>query len=295
MSKHSLYEQWLPLYAAGKLKEKDSRRLEVHLAVCPLCQADLALWQSTSTAIRASNNKLKAPECLSDNAVQYLRMKNRPGLVSSIKSIIELLKAQAILIRQEMWPASAIVMLIGIAACWLLEGFGFIYFLSPLVAATSLALIFGPENDPALELTCATPYSPWKILLARLSLVSGYNFVLALLCTVILNWLIPTDALGTLILGWLGPVAFLSALALFLSIWLGTSKATAVVYALWILQYIPFEIYGSLTMTNFWNILITAYQDFWHEPVLLLCLAAVVMLVTLMSANRAPRLVTLVG
>jgi hypothetical protein len=295
MNKHTIYEQRLALYAAGKLPEKDYRKMEAHLAECPICQADLALWQSTSSAICTMNQSVKAPESLSENTVQYLRTKNRPGLGSSLRSIAELLKAQSVLIRQEMWPASAIVMLIGIAACWLLMDFGFIYFLSPLVAATSLALIFGPENDPALELTCATPYSPWKILLARLSLVSGYNFGLALLCTVILNWLIPTDALGTLVLGWLGPVSFLSALALFLSIWIGTSKATAVVYALWILQYIPFEIFGSLTFVNFWNSIITAYKDFWHEPILLLSLAAVVMLATLLSANRAPRLVILAG
>ncbi len=295
MSKHTLYEQWLVLYVTGKLPKKEYRKMEDHLADCPVCQADLALWQSSSTAIRSLNQSVKSPESLSENAVQYLRTKNRPGILSSLMSIVELLKAQSVLIRQEMWPASAIVMLIGIAACWLLQGFGFIFFLSPLVAATSLALIFGPENDPALELTCATPYSPWKILLARLSLVSGYNFILALGCTLILNWLLMAEPLGTLVLGWLGPVSFLSALALLLSIWIGTSKATAVVYALWILQYIPFEIFGSLPLVNFWNNLINAYKDFWHEPILLLSLAAVVMLATLLSANRAPRLVTLAG
>lgn len=295
MSKHTLYEQWLPMYAAGKLTDKNSRKMEDHLTTCSVCQADLALWRSTAASILRVNQGVKAPESLPENAIQYLRTKNRPGLFSGMKSIVKLLKAQTILIRQEMWPASAIVMLIGIAACWLLDGFGFIYFLSPLVAATSLALIFGPENDPALELTCATPYSPWKILLARLSLVSAYNFVLAFGCSLILNWLIPTDTLGTLILGWLGPMTFLSALALFLSVWVGTSKATAIVYGLWILQYIPFDIFGSITFLNFWNDLILAYKNFWHEPILLFCLAAGVLLVTLLSANHSPRLVTLAG
>jgi hypothetical protein len=100
--------------------------------------------------------------------------------------------------------------------------------IAPLIAAGSLSLLFGPEHDPAHELTLSTPTSSWKLLLARLSIVSAYNLMLAIIAMLILMIAFPPGLLGTLALGMLAPMAFLSALALLLSIWIGTSNAIAI-------------------------------------------------------------------
>ncbi|HEX2995101.1 MAG TPA: hypothetical protein VHP14_09755 [Anaerolineales bacterium] len=55
----------------------------------------------------------------------------------------------------------------------------------------------------------------------------------------------PPDLLGVLALGMLAPMAFLSALALLLSIWIGTSNAIAISYILWLLQSIPYQSVGT--------------------------------------------------
>jgi ABC-type transport system involved in multi-copper enzyme maturation permease subunit len=99
---------------------------------------------------------------------------------------------------KKMWPASAGIMALGIITVLLSKETAFLTFITPLVAAASLAAIYGPQNDPASELTMAAPISPWKILLARLTLVSGYNLLLALVSSVVLLAVIPVGLLGTL-------------------------------------------------------------------------------------------------
>jgi hypothetical protein len=162
----------------------------------------------------------------------------------------------------------------------------FVYFVAPLVAAASLAILFSPEHDPALELTLSTPTSPWKVLLARLSIVSGYNLLLALAATIALLVIVPPELLGTLILGWLGPMTFLSALALLLSLWIGTSNAIVIAYGLWIMQYLPYRLVGAWMASPGWSSVILAYQRFWQSPILLLWLSILLFGLALWFADR---------
>jgi hypothetical protein len=186
-----------------------------------------------------------------------------------------------------MWPASAAVMALGAIVALISNHVEFIYFVAPLVAAASLAILFNPEHDPALELTLSTPTSPWKVLLARLSIVSGYNLLLALAATIALLVIVPPELLGTLILGWLGPMTFLSSLALLLSLWIGTSNAIVIAYGLWIVQYVPYRLAGAWMVSPGWVSFITTYQQFWQSPTLLLSLSILLFGLALWFANRA--------
>lgn len=281
---HENFETLLPLYAAGQLSETERAEIEAHLPVCADCQADLQLWQAVSGEIGRTNRALVAPPDLAELALEQTHAPNRLT-VAGLRAW-QLLHAQAFLVQREMWPAAALVMLMGVGVALIAERASVLYFLAPLMAASTLAMLHGPENDPALELSLATQTSPWKILLARLSLVSGYNLLLCLAASLIMLFILPPGLLGTLILGWLGPLTFLSALALLLSIWLGTSQAITITYSLWLLQYIPFKAMGLWFNSPSLDSTTLVYQQFWHSPLLLLPLSLLLVGLALWSANQ---------
>lgn len=297
---HERYEDLLPLFVAGQLDEAERAEMGNHLDACPDCQADLALWNAVSTEVRGTSRRASPPSAAVDAALARVRtapMKREQARGSSVlRRAWGLLRSQAFLVQREIWPASAAVMALGISVALLSEQIGAIYFLAPLVAAASLSMLFTPENDPAYELTLATPTSSWKVLLARLSIVSAYNLLLSLAAALALLVIVPPGFFGALILGWLAPMAFLSALALLLSLWIGTSNAIALTYILWIAQYLPHQAIGAWMASPAWRSAILAYQSFWHSPALLFLLSVLLALVALWSANRpAGRLVQEMG
>ncbi len=290
MNAHQRYEDWLPLYAAGQLDPFDRLEMELHLNACETCRADLDLWRAVGTEVTASSSEVLAPPGLAERALE--RVHAPSPFQRAFLRTASLLRAQVYLVRREMWPASAAVMAMGVIVTLLLKK-EVVHFVAPLVAAASLAAIFGPEHDPACELTRATPTSPWKVLLARLTLVHGYNLLLALASSLFLLTILPPALLWTLILGWLGPMTFLSALALLLSLWIGTGNSVAVAYGLWLIQFPRFEVAFSPSTAAAWTPILEAYRQFWSSPLLLIGLGLLLLIVALWSAGRsAPRLVT---
>jgi hypothetical protein len=192
-----------------------------------------------------------------------------------------------------MWPVSAAVMALGVIVALISKHTIILAVIAPLMAAASMASISGPQNDPASELTLSTSTSPWKILLARLALVSGYDLLLALSASLFLLAIIPAELFGMLILAWLGPLTFLSALALLLSMWIGTNNAVTLTYGLWLAQFIwPPKMLGSSSVTLIWETFLTGYQQFWQSPALLLLLALAVVCMALLSTRRAEPMYT---
>jgi hypothetical protein len=290
MNAHERYEDLLPLFVASQLSKAEQVEMNNHLATCADCQADLALWETVSAEIRETSRSAHPPADAVDAALSRVQRTSIKGKQVQGSNLIRyawgLLRAQASLVQREMWPASAAVMALGIIVSLISNHVEAIYFLAPLVAAASLSVLFSPEYDPAYELTLATPTSPWKVLLARLSIVSGYNLLLTLVAAVALLALVPPGLLGTLILGWLAPMAFLSTLALLLSLWIGTSNAIAVTYILWIAQYMPYQSIGAWMASPGWSSVILSYQRFWHSPALLFPLSLLLIGTVLWSANR---------
>jgi anti-sigma factor RsiW len=278
------HEEQIILYAADLLDEAERARFEKHLADCVECQADLLLWKAVADEIVASDAAEPAPAPLAERTLEQIQQPTAPRL--AFRRAFQLLRSQTFLVQCEMWPATASVMALGVIVALISGHAEFIYFIAPLIAAASLSLLFGPEHDPAHELALSTPTSSWKLLLARLSIVSAYNLVLALAALLILMIAFPPGFLGTLALGMLAPMAFLSALALLLSIWIGTSNAIAISYILWFLQSIPYQFIGAWTVSPAWSSFLLAYREFWRSPMLLFAFSVPLLLIALWSANR---------
>jgi hypothetical protein len=278
------HEEEVILYAANQLDAGERARFEKHLADCADCQADLTLWTLAAQEIRTADSAKVAPPHLADSAIERIHRPTAPR--AALRRAIQLLRSQAPLVQREMFPATAAVMALGVIVAVISKHAEFIYFLAPLMAAASLSILFGPEHDPAHELALSTPTSSWKLLLARLSIVSAYNLLLALAAMLVLMLAFPVDLIGTLTLGLLAPMAFLSALALLLSMWIGTSNAIAISYFLWLAQSVPFQSVGTWTASPVWESFLRAYREFWHSPMLLLALTVPVLFIALLSANR---------
>lgn len=279
------HEEQLILYVANQLGEDERAEFETHMAGCMNCQADLELWTMVSDEITASGSAVQAPTHLAASALEVI---SRPSkLTRAFRGTVQLLWAQSFLVHREMFPASAAVMAITTIVALLSKHIEVVYFIAPMVAAASLAILFGPEQDPAHELILATATSPWKILLARLSIVSAYNLLLILVVAMILLFLVPINLFGTMIFGWLAPMTFLSVLALLLSLWLGTSNAVTITYLLWIAQYVPYKSIGAWMVSPEWSSAIAAYQHFWHSPLILFMLSLPLLAITLWSTKRS--------
>jgi hypothetical protein len=282
-------ESLLPLHAAGRLDAAAWAEVDAHLAGCATCRADLELWSAVAAEILSNSRRAVPAPDLPDRALARARgqaISARGGLSAAFRRTWELLRAQFFLVKHEMWPVSAAVMLIG-AAVALLSGYAeAVYFIAPPAAAASLAALFGPEHDPAYELVMSTPTSPWRVMLARLSIVSAYNLLLALAASLALLAILPAGMLGSIILGWLCPMAFLSALALLLSIRFGTGNAIALAYGLWIANYIPFQFFTGPGGSPVWEGILLTYRSFWGNSLLLLSLSVLLTLAALWSSGR---------
>ncbi|MBN1486410.1 MAG: zf-HC2 domain-containing protein [Anaerolineae bacterium] len=287
MNEHLNYMDWVPLYVAGTLDAEQCQELERHLQTCSECRAELAFWKSVSGTLIAENQDIAAPSDLVDRALAQVHTPQRHPV--AFHYLLQLLKAQVPLVRRDIWPTSIGVMVLGYILAVIACDIAVIHFMAPLVAAACVALVYGPENDPAVELLLSTPTSPQQVLLSRLVLVFGFNLLLMLVATLGLLPFLSTGVLGDLILGWLGPMTFLSAVALLGSLWIGSMNAITLSYCVWLGRYLgqgsvnhPLSrllLYPVVSQSFYY------YQQFWNSPVLLLSLAFVLVLVALYSVK----------
>ncbi|MCB9451573.1 MAG: hypothetical protein H6672_09040 [Anaerolineaceae bacterium] len=134
-----------------------------------------------------------------------------------------LLRAQLRVVRGEIWWSTALVMLLGVVvtlATYDPASPGLLPFtvLSPIMAAVGVALLYDSDIQLVLELESTTPVSTRLLLLARLTLVFGFNLFLGSVGSVALALFQSDLSLWPLILSWLAPMTFLSCFAFFLSV-----------------------------------------------------------------------------
>jgi len=280
---HQRINELLPEYTAGSLRSEQRCQVELHLRECDQCREDLALWHLVSNEIQAQNRPLQVSTSFAERVLSRSQRQIRSSVSHShqpgspwlrLNRAWLLLQSQAPLVRREIWPASAAVLLIGFAVTILSGQWRFLGALAPLVAAGAIAALYGTENDPALELTLSTPTSQRQILMARIVLVFTYNLVLAALANFALLPFNPSLLPGVLVLEWLGPMAFLSGAALLLSLWVGTGSAVTITYLAWLAQlaaqnalHNP-DVVGIPTPVLFQ--ILAGYLSFWANPMLLL-------------------------
>jgi hypothetical protein len=292
MSDHDLLNQYLPLYVSGQLDEAHQRTLAAHLLTCAECQADLAVWRAAAAEIKTADEVLVAPAGLALKALKQVQA--RPRRVALLPRAVQMLLAQAPLVRRDIWPASAAVIAIGYFMSIAAGNAAVIRVLAPLVAAACIAVIYGAENDPALELALSTPTSPRQILLARLALVFGYNFLLALVASLALLPVLPAIKTGTLeglVLGWLGPMTLLSSAALLLSLVTSAGAAVTLTYLAWLAQFVPDNLarIPNLAVLDEIQTALGWYQQFWQQPGILAGLSILLLALTVWIAGRRER------
>ncbi|MBZ0284165.1 MAG: hypothetical protein K8L97_25730 [Anaerolineae bacterium] len=134
-----------------------------------------------------------------------------------------LLRSQIRVVRREIWAATLLTMLLGILVTLgtytgTSEQTLPIVILAPVVAAIGVAFLYDNDSEQMMELENSTPASVRMLLLARLTLVFGFNLALGMTASLLLSLVYADVLLLPLIMSWLVPMSFLSALAFFSSV-----------------------------------------------------------------------------
>lgn len=225
MSCEDPIHELLPWYVNGTLEAGDMAQVGAHLQGCAACRTRVAALQGLAGSLAAR----PLPARLPDIEVVLARLPRRPSIRHASAWAWLLLRAQARVVRGEIWVASALVMTLGLLVTLAIQAALPLALVAPLVAAAGIAFLYGPAADPALEIELTTPASPRVVLLARLGLVFGFDLGLGLAASVVLALLLPAVSLWPLVLTWLAPMAFLSALAFLLTVLTADSALGALV------------------------------------------------------------------
>lgn len=152
-----------------------------------------------------------------------------------------MLRSQVRTIYRHIWIASLLVLALGMVVTLAQQETTTLAFalLAPVVAAFGVALIYTHETQLILELEESTLASANLLLLARLTLIFGFNLMVSLGFSVILALLRTDISLAPLVFSWFGPMTFLSALAFLLSVCLvDTLAASLFSISLWFLHIV---------------------------------------------------------
>jgi hypothetical protein len=205
------------------------------------------------------------------------------GLQGRLIGLGLVLVAQARVLRPAVWIASAAAIALAVLyALTLPRAIGeqdVLVFALPLIAATGVTFLYGPETDAGLELALATPTSPRIVLLSRFALLFGFDVSLALGAVLLAG--ARGAGVWTLTLAWLAPMALLSALSLALSVFLGPATAAGGAAAVWLSRIVHFDGGVSLRL---------APSPVWPSSPLALALALGVLVVAIYLAPRSERL-----
>lgn len=241
----------LPAYVNRRLDVSSARLVREHLSSCASCRLELATWEAlkeTANQVYAATphpapqlmDQVWARIAASEEEVQMvqrwspLRLLRRGWLV---------FRAQIPLIHKSLWIASALVCLFGLVMTVLMAphtlaqrhwaGNLLVLFIV-VVGASGSAFIYGSAVDPGFELAIATPTSVRYMMICRMVIVLGYNFLLGMLASAAFATVYGGGFWGMVQL-WLGPLLFLSSLCLTISLFAGSTFAlicTAIVEAL---------------------------------------------------------------
>lgn len=284
-------KDWLPAYAAGSLRDTDHERVRAHLADCQRCRADLAAWQVIADAV--------VPGAPTPDAARAVRaalarsaLEEPIGLPGDghptrrLRLLAALVVAEARLIRLAVPIASALVMALGVAIVLVQAATGgdlrgatasatadaggsanlVLALIAPIVAAAGVAGTYRSAHDPAAELIAATPTSDRLLLLVRLTLVFGYNLVLAVAASAALATADTAGpaSLNALVGAWLGPMALLSSLSLLIAVRFGPDTALGAAVGLWTVRVLA----GGVLTRDAWpaRFLVEAWST--NAPVL---------------------------
>jgi hypothetical protein len=243
----------LPAYANGQLDASSARLVREHLRSCVSCRLELTTWEALKdTALQVyASTPLPSPqlmehvwEKIADTGVNA---SHRWSLAHALRRGWLVFRAQIPLIHKSLWMASALICLFGLvlALCMVshtpermhLASNVLVLFIV-VVGASGSAFIYGSAVDPGFELALATPTSVRIVMLCRMFIVLGYNFVLGVLASAIFA-LVYGGGLWGMVQLWLGPLVFLSSLCLAISFFISSAFALLCTVVLEALQTFP--------------------------------------------------------
>lgn len=204
----------------------------------------------------------QAPDTVNTSALLSVLATQMPRKLSRRERLLSwypllLLRTQARVVSREILLASALVITLGVLVTLASSEFGGMTtfgVLAPMVAAVGIALLYDRDAERLLELEDTTRTSARQLLLARLTLVFGFDLLLGLIGSVILVLFRSELSLMPLVLSWLAPMTFLSGLAFFLSVLLlETMYAATFSLSLWVFHLFLREINAS---GGIWDVLV---------------------------------------
>jgi hypothetical protein len=250
-------------YAAGVLTGPGRTAVEAHLLGCSSCRAALAGWTALANATAASVDAPPGSASMIRAALTRaaLARQAQPGRKRPVRFVGQLLRAELRFVRPAVWLASLLVMGCAVAL-GVVGGNGaaatVLSLVAPLVAVAGVAGVYGPERDPAFEALAVTVTSPRLVLLARVTLVFGYDLALALAASAAVRLDTPHVGLVDLVTGWLGPMTLLSTLGLLLAMWIGLNLSLVVAASLWVVRVLTI---GVPQLADGW--LAAAMREVW--------------------------------
>ncbi len=288
----------LPAYANGKLDPLIAVQVDEHLSHCNTCQAELSTWQVIKETAQYAIASESLPS-LSLNQVwanidapaQGVAAHQWPG-PRAISHLWLVLKRQVRVIHKSIWIASTLVALFGLcltlfvsklAPGHLYNAASILSLFTTVVAASSIAFIYGSDNDAGFEITLATPTSIRIVMLCRMLLVIGFNFVLSAIASAILAFS-HGGGIWEVMQLWLGPMLFLSSISLTLTFLIGSAFAVAITFLIEALQAIPISVEKGLLVLQL------ARPDAWQTSPTILLLALCFFTFAIFYAPRQPRL-----
>jgi Putative zinc-finger len=234
-------------YAAGVLAASERAAVEVHVSGCPSCRADLLAWTVVAAATEAPAAAPPSSAATVRAALTRAALVPQPPPVRKrrLGFAVQLLRAEQRLVHPSVWLASVLVMALAVVLA-AVGGDGapatVLSLAAPLVAVAGVAGVYGPQRDPAFEALAVAMTSPRLVLLARVTLVLGYDLALAVAASAVVRLVAPEVSLVELVVAWLGPMALLSALSLLLAMWIGPELSTAVAVSLWALRVLTITV-----------------------------------------------------
>jgi hypothetical protein len=203
---------------------------------------------------------------------------------TAARHLRQVVPAQARLLRRSVWIASGLAIALATLYALALQSRAgeqdVLALALPWIAATGIAFLYGPENDPGLELALATPTSARAVVAGRFALLFLYDALLALAGTVVLA-LVRGDGLWALTLVWLGPMALLSTVSLVLSVLLSPAVALGGAAALGFARTLRLDHGLTLRLSP---------EAFWHTTPQILAVSLVLLLIAVVYAPRHERL-----
>ncbi len=285
--RHDAIEGLLPAYVNHTLDERTTKAVTAHCASCDACRSSLAEWEAVAGAAHALSREAPSPSpWVMARVWATIDRPEGPPPSRQTRRLWQVLRGQMQLVQSRLWLSSALIMFIGfvVAARGLLGGPSVVLqVLAPIVAAAGVSLVYGLEVDPGLELALATPTSPRIILLARLTLVFGYDLILTVVTTLGLAALGLDGGFWSLSLDWLGPMLLLSSLALVVSLRFGPTPALAAALLIWTLRvFVALGDRQSLVTGQEATVVIHV----WSTNVVTVLLAAILAMVALRSVGH---------